>query len=237
MSEEAPHGLVEVEVGIARFPPRGRDDTRRGGTWDLIYAPWKCWGARARVRGWYRSDQSGRAGEWWWSGAERHLACINGQTTTGKARIQCMHTFMTGYKCTGCFFFFFLEVGAFIWSSTHLHTGWPWHKAYLYRYTALRMRLWHLNGPSSIDIKAVHRADLLFSALQRTIQMDWHLPSFCPLSGIVKVFWVWKCNFLGSSVCRQAFLLYVQSRLTWLLFILHVTPLLCCFFFWKGFYK
>lgn len=43
MGEEAPHGGL-VEVRIARFPLRGQDDTRRGGTWDLIYAPWKWWG-------------------------------------------------------------------------------------------------------------------------------------------------------------------------------------------------
>ena len=63
IGEEAPCRLVEVEVGMARFPPRGRDDTRRGGTWDLIYAPWKWRGERARVWGWCRSDQSGRVGE------------------------------------------------------------------------------------------------------------------------------------------------------------------------------
>lgn len=60
--------------------------------------------------GLHRSDQSGRMVECLWSSAG-HLACISGQTTTGK-RLQYMHTFMRGCKCTQhrflfLFFFFF----------------------------------------------------------------------------------------------------------------------------------
>lgn len=61
--------------------------------------------------GLHRSDQSGRMVECLWSSAG-HLACISGQTTTGK-RLQYMHTFMRGCKCTQhrflFLFFFFLR--------------------------------------------------------------------------------------------------------------------------------
>lgn len=35
------HHMQRGRSGWQDFPSGGRDDTRRGGTWDLIYAPWK----------------------------------------------------------------------------------------------------------------------------------------------------------------------------------------------------
>lgn len=123
------HGLVEVR--IARFLPSGDGMTRRGGTWDLIYAPWKWWAEWDGLGCWCRcgSDQSGRAVERWWSGTVRHLACINGQTTTGEACAvhACIHdgihTQTTRRWCC-----FFVVVGGFFTCMklhTHLRTGWP----------------------------------------------------------------------------------------------------------------
>lgn len=51
----------------------------------------------ARVRARRRSDQSGAVAEGRWPGGARHLACINGQTSTGRLQ-QDMHTFMRGIK-------------------------------------------------------------------------------------------------------------------------------------------
>lgn len=58
-----------VEVRIARFPLREQDDTRRGGTWDLIYAPWKWQGCgpgvgRIKAGPWRRGDGRAERGIW-----------------------------------------------------------------------------------------------------------------------------------------------------------------------------
>lgn len=144
------HHMNWWRSGSQDMPLRGWDDTRRGGTWDLIYAPWKWWEEWSGANiGW---NQRACVGEWWWSGKARHLACINGQQP--QAGLQCMHIFMTGYKYTGHvgFFsggvlFFWAKGWAFVWASTHLHTGWPWHRICLHRYLALRLLLLYQNRP------------------------------------------------------------------------------------------
>lgn len=55
-------------------------------------------------------------------------------------------------------------------SSTHLHAGWPWHRICLHGSENMSVAP---EWDSSIDIKAVQPADLLFSALQRTAHCLW----------------------------------------------------------------
>lgn len=149
------------------LPSGGRDDTQRGGTWDLIYAPWVQWGA-VRGMGSHTSDQSGRV----WSSADgqgtEHLACINGQTTEGK-RLQYMHTFMSGYKCTR------QRAFSFLFRPGHLNEEKQCSPPNIVTLTqnkpAQVPRCENVavasEWVSSIDTKAVQPASLLLFALQR----------------------------------------------------------------------
>ncbi len=212
------HRMGLEEVRIARFPLRGQDDTRRGGTWDLIYAPWKWWGEWRSGAGWYLSDQSRHAGERWWSGTLRHLACINGQTTTG---VRCMHAFMTGYKCTELC----LYEAAHTYTQSDLDTE--------YASTALRMCLWHLNGTRLLTSRLSNLQTYYFllskglhtiCECEEAIKIYWHSPfSVCSLSKIVKDVMVSENVISAICACvhRHAFLLYVRSLRTWLFFFLY----------------
>lgn len=202
------HELVEVR--IARFPLRGRGwHTQR---WNMGFDLCSLDVVRrmGSGAGWYVSDQSGRVADWWWSGTVRHLACINGQTSTGR-RAQYMHAFMTEWEMHGhrasSSSVFFLAGGICMKQLTYAQ-GDPDNRIWIHRYVCLSLSVclcgtwmghiyWHQGCPTCRPIifllsKGLHTICECAGAIKWT--------GFCPQCQTVKVLWVWNCDFLCMRV-------------------------------------
>lgn len=121
---ETPHRLVEDRISTFQHFTPG-DSNVQDGIWYMLVADSEKNGLGANQQ--YRL-------EWWWLSRQSLLTCINGPTSTVK-HVQYIHTFMTGYK----FFDHLFEAAHLRMNRVTLTQTIPPH--------ALRMCLWHLNGP------------------------------------------------------------------------------------------